>query len=188
MNESSLMLAIFHLKRDSTRRTHFPPLPWPQDDGVDSLIFTPIISPPINANSLSGFSQPCLLLWLTRSCWEHIEHPHPRSLESRTARTQMKARHISDRSPPQPHALPKTLALGPGGSCRAWVTRATCPGGQVLALVLLEGDVTDPPGCGSPGPTFGCSVVLAHTSEDWSKEKKGYPSCQTAGLGSCQCP
>lgn len=65
MNESSLMLAIFHLKRDSTRRTHFPLLPWPQDDGVDSLIFTPIISPPINANSLSGFSQPCLLLWLT---------------------------------------------------------------------------------------------------------------------------
>lgn len=50
MNESSLMLAIFHLKRDSTRRTHFPLLPWPQDDGDDSLMFTPIISPAINAN------------------------------------------------------------------------------------------------------------------------------------------
>lgn len=71
VNKSSLMLAIFHLKRVSTRRTHFPPLPWPQDDGDDSLIFTPIIPPAISANSPTGFSHPCLPLWLTWSCWEH---------------------------------------------------------------------------------------------------------------------
>lgn len=115
MNESSLMLAIFHLKRDSTRRTHFPPLPWPQDDGDDSLIFTPIISPAINANRMSGFSHPCLLLWLTWSCWEQTEHPSPRSLESRRAETRIKARHISDRSPPQPHATQKPLHRGQQG-------------------------------------------------------------------------
>lgn len=100
MNESSLMLAIFHLKRDSTRRTHFPPLPWPQDDGDDSLIFTSIISPPINANSPSGFSHPCLLLRLTQSHWEHAEHPSPRRLESRRAETQIEVRCVGDRSPP----------------------------------------------------------------------------------------
>lgn len=92
VNESSLMRAIFHLKRDSTRQTHFPPLPWPQDDGDDCSMFAPVISPAINANSLPGFSHPCLLLWLMLSCWEHTEHPSPRSLGSRRAETQIKVR------------------------------------------------------------------------------------------------
>lgn len=61
MNKSSLMLAVFHLKRDSTRRTHFPLLPWPQDDGDDSLIFTPIISPATSANSPSDSPSPACL-------------------------------------------------------------------------------------------------------------------------------
>lgn len=42
----------------------------------------------------------------------------------------------------------------------------------MLALVLLEGDVTDPPGCGSPGPTFGCSLRSWHTPVRTEARKK----------------
>lgn len=186
MNKSSLMLAIFHLKRDSTRRNHFPPLPWPQDDGDDSLIFTAIISPAINASSPSRFSHPCLLLQLTRSCWEHTEHPSPRSLESRRAEAQIKARHVSDRSPPRPNALPKNPAPGPGGKGgrRSWANRARRPGRRVLALVLLEGDVTDPLGCGSPGPTFGCSLCSLHAVvRTGERSKKAWATLAARLLG-----
>lgn len=43
------------------------------------------------------------------------------------------------------------------GDFRAWAVRARHPGRQVPDLVLLEGTVRHPPGCGSPGPTLGCS-------------------------------
>lgn len=59
----------FHLKRDSTRQTHFPPLPWPRDEGDDSLV-----------------SLPSHLLLPVQTAW----HPlpallgAPRALQSRT--------------------------------------------------------------------------------------------------------
>lgn len=154
MNKSSLMLAIFHLKRDSTRQTHFPPLPWPQDDGDDSLIFTPIIPPTIDANSPLGFSHPCQTLWLTRSCWEHTGHPSPRSQESRRAEIQIKERHIGDRSLPQPRALSKDHC-----------TRARVAAGHRQlepGIGAAGGGRHRPTWFWIPGPTLGCSLCSLH--------------------------
>lgn len=54
----------------------------------------------------------------------------------------------------------KIPALGPVGmgGFKAGAIRARHAGRQVPALVLLEGDVRDPAGCRSPGPTLGFSL------------------------------
>lgn len=63
MSRSSLVLAISHLKGDFNKASPLPAFPWPRDDGDDSSIFSPILSPDCSQGneSLPALS-PSLLL------------------------------------------------------------------------------------------------------------------------------